>query len=216
MYIIAGLGNPGRKYENTRHNLGFITIDRLAEKCGIEIKKSKFKSLIGEGVVSGEKVVFLKPQTFMNNSGEAIREALRFYKVQLSNLLVIYDDIDIPMGDIRIRMGGSAGTHNGMKSIVYHLMDDHFPRIRIGIGKGNKSDDIIDYVLGGFSGDEVKPLEEACDNAVEAIICYIEKGIDASMNRYNKKNHKPKTVLEVAKDKRETTEELKSEEKGES
>ncbi len=189
MYIIAGLGNPGRKYENTRHNLGFITLDRLAEKCNISVKKSKFKSLIGEGIINGEKVVLVKPQTFMNNSGEAIREAVDYYKIDLDNLLIIYDDIDIPLGDIRIRKGGSAGTHNGMRSVVYQLAEDAFPRIRIGL-KEKRDHDLIDFVLGGFTKEEVKPLEEACDKAVDAVLCYIESGIDIAMNRYN--THKKK------------------------
>ena len=189
MYLIAGLGNPGKKYENTRHNLGFITLDRLAEKCNISVRKSKFKSLIGEGIINGEKVILLKPQTFMNNSGEAIREAVEYYKLDLENLMVIYDDIDIPLGDIRIRKGGSAGTHNGMRSVVYQLMEDDFPRIRIGL-KGTKEKDLIDFVLGGFTKEEVKPLEEACDRAVDAVLCYIDQGIDIAMNKYN--SHKKK------------------------
>ena len=187
MYIIAGLGNPGKKYENTRHNLGFITIDRLAEKLKVKVNKMKFKSLIGETIIGGEKVILLKPQTFMNNSGEAIREAVNFYKLSTENLLVIYDDVDIPTGKIRIRHSGSGGTHNGMKSIIYLLEDDQFPRIRIGIGSESKGD-LVDYVLGGFKKEEVAPLEEACDRAVSAAICYVENGIDIAMNRYNKRD----------------------------
>ena len=197
MYIIAGLGNPGSKYENTRHNLGFITVDRLAEKFNISIKKIKFKSLIGEGIISGNKVVIVKPQTFMNSSGEAIREVMAFYKEDIANLMVIYDDIDIPVGDIRIRKSGSAGTHNGMRSVVYQLKDDGFPRIRIGIKPQRESEekeepkiDIIDYVLGGFRHEEIEPLEKAIDNAVDAIIGYMESGIDIAMNKYN--SHKKK------------------------
>ena len=188
MFVICGLGNPGKKYENTRHNLGFITMDRLAEKMGISIKKSKFKSLIGEGTIGGEKIVLVKPQTFMNNSGEALREVMSFYKIPYDNLLVVYDDIDIPLGTVRIRKGGSAGTHNGMKSVIYHLEEDDFPRIRLGLGHASSSErkgDLVDFVIGGFTKEEVKPLEEACDTAVDAIICYIKDGIDIAMTRYN-------------------------------
>ena len=193
MYIICGLGNPGKKYENTRHNLGFITVDRLAERCNISIKKSKFKSLIWEGSLENQKVVIVKPQTFMNNCGEAIREVMDFYKVPTENLLIIYDDIDIPLGTVRIRTGGSAGTHNGMRSVIYMLGDDSFPRIRIGIG-GERKGDLVDYVIGGFSKDEVKPLEEACDKAVDAVLCYIREGINIAMNRYNTHKKKEKVV----------------------
>ena len=187
MYIIAGLGNPGKQYENTRHNLGFITVDQLAEKLGVTVNKIKFKSLIGETRIGTEKVVLLKPQTFMNNSGEALREAIDFYKVGPENLMVIYDDIDIPTGRIRIRQSGSGGTHNGMRSILSHLDSDTFPRIRIGIGCEDRGE-LMDYVLGGFTKVEVEPLEKACIKAAEAAICYVEYGIDIAMNRYNKQD----------------------------
>lgn len=187
MYIIAGLGNPGKKYENTRHNLGFITVDQLAKKMGIKIDKIKFKSLVGEGRIGTEKVVLIKPQTFMNNSGEAIREVMDFYKAEPENLMVIYDDVDIPTGNIRIRTGGSGGTHNGMRSIISLIHTDRFPRIRVGIGREERGD-LVDYVLGGFNKEEVEPLERACTRAMEAAICYVENGIDIAMNRYNKQD----------------------------
>ena len=129
MYVIAGLGNPGKKYENTRHNMGFITIDQLAEKHNIKTDKLKFKALVGEGRIAGQKVLLVKPQTYMNLSGESIREVMNFYKLEPENLIVIYDDIDIEAGTLRIRKFGSAGTHNGMKSVVYQLQSDRFPRI---------------------------------------------------------------------------------------
>ena len=131
MYIIAGLGNPGKKYENTRHNMGFLAVDLLAEKYGIRIDKIKFKALVGEGRIAGQKVLLVKPQTYMNLSGQSIVEVMNFYKVEIENLIVIYDDIDIPTGTIRLRKKGSAGTHNGMRNIVYLLGDDGFPRIRV-------------------------------------------------------------------------------------
>ena len=146
MYIIAGLGNPGKKYENTRHNMGFTAIDLLAEKFGIKVNKLRFKALTGEGRIAGQKVLLIKPQTYMNLSGESVRMALDYYKEPPENLIVIYDDIDIPTGSIRIRKKGSAGTHNGMKSIIYDLQFDDFPRLRIGIGTDRK-EDMIHFVL---------------------------------------------------------------------
>ena len=134
MYVIVGLGNPGKKYENTRHNMGFMAIDLLADKFGIKVDKIKHKALIGEGRIANQKVLLAKPQTYMNLSGESVREILSYYKVDVENLIVIYDDIDIPTGTIRIRKFGSAGTHNGMRSVVYQLKSDRFPRIRVGIG----------------------------------------------------------------------------------
>ena len=189
MYIIVGLGNPGKKYANTRHNLGYITVDRLAEKTGIKIEKFKFKSLVGEGIIADQKVLLLKPETFMNNSGEAVREVADFYKIEPENLLVIYDDIDLPLGNVRIRQSGSAGTHNGMRSVVYQLNDDQFPRIRIGIGRDEEVD-LVNYVTGPFTKEEVKPLEEAVDKAVEAILCYLEEGIEPTMNKFNQRAKK--------------------------
>jgi PTH1 family peptidyl-tRNA hydrolase len=135
MYIIVGLGNPGKKYENTKHNIGFITLDLLAERNDIKINKIKHKALVGEGFISGLKVLLVKPQTFMNLSGNSVREVMEYYKEDIEKLIVVYDDVDIPMGRLRIRKKGSAGTHNGMKSIIYDLQDDGFPRVRIGIGK---------------------------------------------------------------------------------
>lgn len=184
MYIIAGLGNPGRKYENTRHNLGFITLDQLAEKHGIRISKSRFQALTGEGRIGGEKVLLMKPQTYMNLSGRAVREAMQFYKEEPSHLIVIYDDFDIPLGHIRIRAFGSAGTHNGMRSVVRELGSDRFPRIRIGTGREEKGD-LIGFVIGGFTKEEVPVLEDAVLTAVRAAECIVENNVDLAMNRYN-------------------------------
>lgn len=191
MYVIAGLGNPGKKYENTRHNMGFITIDRLAEKHDIKTDKLKFKALVGEGRIAGQKVLLVKPQTYMNLSGESLREVMQFYKLEPENLIVIYDDIDIALGALRIRKFGSAGTHNGMKSVVYQLQSDRFPRIRIGIGSQKKGD-LVNFVVGGFSKEEVPVLEETVTKAVSAIECILESDIDIAMNRYNTKKGKPK------------------------
>jgi len=186
MYVIAGLGNPGKKYENTRHNLGFITVDKLAEDNGIEINKLKFKALVGEGRLSGERVLLVKPQTYMNLSGESVREIMNFYKLEPENLIVIYDDFDIAVGTIRGRKFGSAGTHNGMKSIIQQLRSDRFPRIRVGTGSDHMGN-LIDFVTGGFTREEVPLLEEAVTEAAAACQCIISDGMDKAMNRYNKK-----------------------------
>lgn len=190
-FIIAGLGNPGRKYENTRHNLGFITVDKIAEDNDISVKKIKFKSLVGEGVIGSDKVILMKPQTFMNNSGEALREIVNFYKVPPENLIVIYDDFDIPIGSIRVRKFGSAGTHNGMRSVIRLLGFDNFPRIRIGIDSTIKNE-LIDFVTGGFRKEEVPLLEEAVTNGAAAAETIVTKGIDLAMNRYNIKKTREK------------------------
>ncbi len=184
MYIIAGLGNPGKKYENTRHNMGFLTIDKIAEELGIKVDKIKFKALVGEVNFSGQKVVLLKPQTYMNLSGQSVREIVNFYKLPLENLTVIYDDIDIPTGTIRIRKSGSAGTHNGMRDIIYNLAENGFPRIRIGIGSERKGN-LADYVTGGFTKEEVPLLEDSVTRAAEAALAIVADGIDKAMNKYN-------------------------------
>ena len=191
MYIIAGLGNPGKKYENTRHNMGFIAIDLLADEYDIKVDKLKFKALVGEGRIAGQRVLLMKPQTYMNLSGEAIREAVNFYKIDPEELIVIYDDIDIPTGTFRIRKKGSAGTHNGMRSVVQHLSSDQFPRIRVGIGS-EKPVDLINYVTGGISKTEKQLLEEALVKSAKGAAAIVEKGIDKAMNEYNVKPPKKK------------------------
>ncbi len=184
MYIIVGLGNPGKKYENTRHNMGFIAVDLLAEEYGIKVDKIKFKALVGEGRIAGRKVLLVKPQTYMNLSGQSVMEVMNYYKEDIENLIVIYDDIDIPTGSIRLRKKGSAGTHNGMRNIVYLLQDDGFPRIRVGIGSDKKVD-LIDYVTSGVTKKEKDLLEDALTRAAKAAACIVEKGIDKAMNEYN-------------------------------
>ncbi|MCI5897775.1 MAG: aminoacyl-tRNA hydrolase [Anaerovoracaceae bacterium] len=191
MYIIAGLGNPGKQYENTKHNVGFQAVDLLAEKHNIKVNKIKFKALVGEGIISGQKVLLVKPQTFMNLSGNSIREVMAFYKLNPENLIVIYDDIDVEMGRIRIRRGGSAGTHNGMRSILYDLQEDQFPRIRIGIA-GQRKGDLADYVLGGFAGEAKELAEQGIRTAVSAAERILADGIDRAMNEYNVRPKKEK------------------------
>lgn len=187
MYYIVGLGNPGIQYENTRHNAGFITIDYLARKYSIDVRKIKFKSLIGQGVISGQKVMLVKPQTYMNNSGEAIREIYKYFDFDHDKLIVIYDDIDIDFGSIRIRKKGSAGTHNGMKSIIYNLEFDDFPRIKVAVGKKPSYMDLANFVLSGFSKQEAKIIEEEVKLTSDAIDMILEEGIEKTMSMFNSK-----------------------------
>jgi PTH1 family peptidyl-tRNA hydrolase len=186
MYIIAGLGNPGKKYVGTRHNMGFEALDAVAAKYSIDIKKSKFNALYGEGLIEGERVALVKPQTFMNLSGEAIREFVQWYKVDSSKVIIIYDDISLPVGKMRIRAKGSAGGHNGMKSIIYQLNSDDFPRIKIGIGSPEHEDyDLADYVLGRFTRDEVKTLVSMAINTADAVGEIIKNGVQKAMSEFN-------------------------------
>ncbi len=189
MIVIAGLGNPGRKYEKTRHNMGFLTIDRIAENNGINVSRIKHKALVGDGFISGHKVLLVKPQTYMNLSGDSIREIMDYYDVDIEDLIVIYDDFDIETGALRIRKKGSAGSHNGMKSIIRCLGDDGFPRIRVGIGKSG-SQDWKDFVLGKVGGSDSELISAAISNAADAVECIISEGIDRAMNKYNTKKKK--------------------------
>lgn len=184
MYVIAGLGNPGRKYEKTRHNMGFLVLDEFADRHGIKVSKIKHKALVGEGRVGGEKVLLVKPQTYMNLSGKSLREVMSYYDVPIKNLIVVYDDLDIGAGALRIRKKGSAGSHNGMKSVIYQLQSDDFPRVRVGIGAGSGMD-WKDFVTGRVSGDEADILAKAVGRAAEALDCILEDGIDIAMNRFN-------------------------------
>lgn len=187
MFVIVGLGNPGTKYEITRHNIGFLTIDRLANRLGIRVDRIKFKSLIQETNYKGEKVILVKPQTFMNLSGEAVREVVDFYKVPLDKVLIVLDDIDISPFSIRMKKSGSAGTHNGLKSIIYCLRNDNLPRLKIGVGNNENKWDLADYVLSGFRKEDKKILEEVIDFSCDAILDFIENGADYVMNNYNNK-----------------------------
>jgi len=185
--VVIGLGNPGPRYENTRHNVGFDTVDLLSKKHNIDVTKVKHKAIIGDGNIGGHRVLLVKPQTFMNLSGESVREIIEWYKVPVENIIIIYDDIDLPVGKIRIRPKGSAGTHNGMRSVIYQIQSEDFPRIRIGIDKPPQNWDLADFVLSKFSTDERKSVEEAIANAAEAVEVILNSGIDKAMNRYNNK-----------------------------
>lgn len=187
MYIVVGLGNPGKDYTDTRHNIGFTTVDLLAERNNIEINKVKFKSVYGVGNIGGKKLMIVKPHTYMNNSGIAVGEIARFYKTPIENIIVVVDDIDIDFSSIRVKAKGSAGSHNGLKSIIYHLKDDKFPRVKIGVGKKHPNEDLAKFVLGRFSKEEIPAMKEAVLTASEAVENIIKTDIDQAMNKYNKK-----------------------------
>ncbi len=184
-FLIVGLGNPGRQYENTRHNAGFITLDVIAEKAGAQVDRIKFKGLCGEGMLGGKKVLFLKPSTFMNLSGQAVQEAMAFYKLPPEKVLVIFDDISLEPGRLRIRRKGSDGGHNGIKNIIYLSGKDTFPRIKMGVGKKpNPGWDLADWVLSRFTEDELKAIQDAAERAASAAELIVQGKIDEAMNRY--------------------------------
>lgn len=188
MFIIAGLGNPDRQYEGTRHNAGFDVIDRIAEKYNIAVDTKKHRACIGKGIIGGQKVLLAKPQTYMNLSGESIRSLVDYYKIDEENeLLVVYDDISLDVGQLRIRAKGSAGGHNGIKNIIVHLGTQVFPRIKVGVGEKPKGYDLADYVLGHFSKAERERMEEGYDNAVRAAEMIVTGQLNEAMNEFNRK-----------------------------
>ena len=185
-WLLVCLGNPGKEYENTRHNMGFLAADRLAERQGFKINKLKFRALTGETTLGGQRVLVLKPQTYMNLSGEAVKLAGGFYKIPTDHILVIYDDVSLPVGKLRVRPKGSAGGHNGIKNIIAHLGTEEFPRIKIGVGAPDHPDHgLVDWVIGKPSQAERKALEAVLDRALEAAECVVEKGTAEAMNRFN-------------------------------
>lgn len=193
MYIIVGLGNPDKKYMNTRHNIGFAVIDAIAEKNDIVVGEKKHKAVIGKGIVAGQKAVLVKPLTYMNLSGESVRSVIDFYKVdEKSELIVISDDVSLDMGQIRIRKRGSDGGHNGLKNIIMHLGHDAFIRVRMGVGEKPPRMDLADYVLGHFSAKEREMMNEGARTATLAIETIIAEGPDAAMNRYNARKRPPR------------------------
>lgn len=186
MYVIAGLGNPGSKYEKTRHNVGFQVIDRLAEKYHIDMKLKRHRAVCGTGMIEGTRVLLMKPQTFMNLSGESIQEAVRFSGADPeTEFLVVYDDVSLPPGQLRIRKKGSAGGHNGIKNIILHLGTQTFTRVRVGVGEKPDGYDLADYVLGHFPKEEKKQMEDAFDRAAEAVAVILKEGADRAMNQFN-------------------------------
>lgn len=188
MFVIVGLGNPGKKYENTRHNAGFIAIDALADKHGINISEKKHKALCGSGVIEGNKVLLVKPQTFMNLSGESVRSVMDFYKIDPEeDMLVIYDDVSLAPGNIRIRKKGSAGGHNGIKSIIAHAGTQNFMRIKVGVGEKPSGWDLADYVLGHFSEEDHTKLKEIMPDVIQAATLMVQGDVDKAMNDFNAK-----------------------------
>ena len=187
MYIIPGLGNPTSKYEHTRHNVGFEVIDRLAEEYHISVDTKKHRALLGKGVIEGQRVILMKPQTFMNLSGESIREVLEYYKTEPDQLIVIYDDISLPPGQIRIRAKGSAGGHNGVKNIILQLATQEFPRVKVGIGEKPPRMDLADYVLSRFDREDREAVDRAEQEAVQAVVKMLEGNLEAAMNAFNGK-----------------------------
>lgn len=185
MYVIVGLGNPGKQYDKTRHNVGFDVIDMLAKEYGISVTKIKHKALIGEGRIGTEKVLLVKPQTYMNLSGETLIDIYNYYKVDMENIIVIYDDIDLDVGKIRIRKKGSGGTHNGMRSIIKCLGANDFPRVRVGVSKPKPGQDLADFVLSRFRKEESDDVELGLEKAAKAVDVMIRDNIDLSMNKYN-------------------------------
>lgn len=185
-YIIAGLGNPGREYENTRHNIGFMAIDRLASEASVDVKKIKFKSVCGVANINNKRVLLLKPQTFMNNSGQAITEAMSFYKIPPENTVIIFDDVSLSVGKMRIKRKGTDGGHNGLKNIFYLSGSDTFPRIKIGIGKKPNPNWILsDWVLSAFTNQDKELINKALENIYPAVSLLVDNKIDMAMNKYN-------------------------------
>ena len=185
-FMVVGLGNPGKEYEFTRHNAGFLTLDHIAVEENSEIKKLKYKALIGDTVISGHRCLLVKPQTFMNNSGEAVREISQFYKIPPEKIIVIFDDISLPCGKLRIRRKGTDGGHNGIKSIIYHLNSDNFPRIKVGVGaKPHPDYNLADWVLSTFKKDEMEELKKAITKATEVLPYILDGEIDKAMNKAN-------------------------------
>ena len=185
MYLIVGLGNPESDYSGTRHNMGFDVINKLAKECEIEVSRTNFKALYGKGVIAEEKVILLKPQTFMNLSGESVSECKNFYKLENEKIIVISDDIDLLPGQIRIRKKGGPGTHNGLKSVVHCLNSEDFIRVRVGIGMPEEGIDLVEHVIGFIPEEERKLLEEGINKAKDAVIEIVKQGVDKAMNMYN-------------------------------
>ena len=185
-WLLVCLGNPGKQYENTRHNIGFMAADLLSGREGVKLNKLRYRALTGEMTLGGARVLVIKPQTYMNLSGEAVKLAGGFYKVPPERVLVISDDVSLPLGKLRIRASGSAGGHNGLKNIIAHLGTDAFPRIKVGVGApAHPEHEMVDWVIGNFSGEEKKVVRQALEKVIEAVECVVEKGVGEAQNRYN-------------------------------
>ena len=184
-WLLVCLGNPGKEYANTRHNIGFLAADALEKRAGVKFNKLKYRALTGEVTLGGQRVLVVKPQTYMNLSGEAVKLAGGFYKIPPERILVLYDDVSLPLGKLRIRASGSAGGHNGIKNIIAHLGTDAFPRIKVGVGAPQREDGLVDWVIGSFTASERKVVDEAIERALDAAACVIEHGVSEAQNRFN-------------------------------
>jgi len=185
-WLLVCLGNPGKQYENTRHNIGFMTADEIERRSGVKINKLRYRALTGEVRLGGERVLVMKPQTYMNLSGEAVKLAGAFYKIPPDHVIVISDDVSLPLGKLRIRANGSAGGHNGLKNIIQHLGTDAFPRIKVGVGAPEHPEhEMVDWVIGNFTPAEKKVVAEAVGRAADAVECLIEKGVSEAQNKFN-------------------------------
>ncbi len=193
MLAIIGLGNPGANYDKTRHNVGFRVIDLMSRRYGIAVSRTRSRALVGEGLAGGQRIALVKPQTYMNLSGESVQDLMRWYKLAPQDILIISDDIDLPPGSVRIRPHGGAGTHNGLRNIIQMTGSNRFPRIRIGVGAPPPQWDLKDWVLSGF-GEDQTVMDEALRTAADAADCFITGGIDLAMNRFNKRQHAQPTV----------------------
>ena len=185
MYLIVGLGNPEEEYAKTRHNMGFEVINKLSEKYNISLSKTKFKGVYGTGTIEGEKVILLKPQTYMNLSGDSIIEFVNFYKIPLENVIIIYDDIDTDIQKIKIRKKGGPGSHNGMKSVVQRMGSEEFARVRVGIGMPKENEDLINYVIGHVNDEDYNKLQKGIEKAEKAVVEILKNGVDIAMNKFN-------------------------------
>lgn len=207
LFVVVGLGNPGPKYTGTKHNIGFEVIDRLAKKYNIDTTKFKNKALVGDGIIEGKRVLLVKPQTFMNLSGESVREIVNFYKIPQDHFLVIYDDTSLSVGTVRIREKGSHGGHNGIRNIIAQMGTDEFWRVKVGIGEKPNGWDLADYVLAKFQGDDLPMVEQGVDKSLLAVETILARGITEAMNRVNQK---PKTLKKEKAEKTEKTETIPS------
>ncbi len=206
MYIIVGLGNPTKQYENTRHNVGFDAIDILADRYNISVTEKKHRAYCGSGYIEGQKVLLVKPQTYMNLSGESVHSAMEFYKCDpVEELIVLCDDINLDVGQLRIRKKGSAGGHNGLKNIIAHLHTEEFQRVRIGVGHKPENYDLVDFVLGHFSKAEQEDILQGEKDAAEAVKVLVTKGIESAMNLFNRSKKQPKKQIAELGPKDETT-----------
>lgn len=188
MILVAGLGNPGKEYSSSRHNIGFMVVDEIARRLGVNIKKRGFKSLFAESFLEGKKLLLLKPQTYMNLSGEAISDAVEFFKIPLKDVIVVHDEIDLPLGSMKIKTGGGSAGHKGVQSIISRLGDSGFVRVRVGIGKPIQKSEVIDHVLSGFEGGEKRIMEDMVDRTADAVSEIILRGLDSAMNKFNRKD----------------------------